>query len=173
MSISMLNSSKNEECQFVNLILWRHAEAEDTMPDMNRPLTEKGLRQAKLMAAWLKPRLPRAVRILSSPAIRAKQTADALDMEYTVVREMAPGADAARLLAAAGWPLEGENVLVVGHQPTLGYAASLLIAGEESGFGLNPFGIKKGAIFWISHRQRDEQAQNVVRAVLSPDMLKE
>ena len=151
----------------MNLILWRHAEAEDTMPDMDRPLTEKGRRQAKLMAAWLQPRLPRDVRVLSSPAIRARQTAEALEMEYTIVKEMAPGADAARFLAAAGWPLEGESVLVIGHQPTLGCAASLLIAGEESSFS-----IKKGAIFWISRREREARAQNVVRAVLSPEMIK-
>ena len=137
------------------------------MPDMDRPLTEKGRRQAKLMAAWLQPRLPRDVRVLSSPAIRARQTAEALEMEYTIVKEMAPGADAARFLAAAGWPLEGESVLVIGHQPTLSCAASLLIAGEESSFS-----IKKGAIFWISRREREARAQNVVRAVLSPEMIK-
>jgi phosphohistidine phosphatase len=38
----------------MELILWRHAEAEDGIPDMARELTSKGKKQAKHMAAWLK-----------------------------------------------------------------------------------------------------------------------
>ena len=163
----MLSERHTKGSDPLNLILWRHADAEESTPDMDRRLTEKGIRQAKLMAAWLKARLPKHVRVLVSPATRARQTADALEMEYSIVREMAPGADAARLLAAANWPLEGDNVLIVGHQPTLGCAASLLIAGDET-----PLSIKKGAIFWIARRDREVGTENVVRAVLSPELIK-
>ena len=163
----MLSERHTEWSDPLNLILWRHADAEDGAPDMDRRLTEKGIRHAKLMAAWLHARLPRHIRVLVSPAARARQTADALEIEYSILRELAPGADAARLLAAAGWPLEGDNVLIVGHQPTLGSAASLLIAGEET-----PLSIKKGAIFWIARRDRDARTENVVRAVLPPDLIK-
>jgi len=163
----MLSDHQTKGNDPLNLILWRHADAEDGIPDMDRRLTDKGIRQAKLMAAWLKARLPKHVRVLVSPAARARQTADALEMEYSIMRELAPGADAARVLAAAGWPLEGDNVLIVGHQPTLGSAASLLIAGEEM-----PLSIKKGAIFWIARRDRETRTENVVRAVLSPELIK-
>ena len=152
----------------VNLILWRHAEAKDTSPDFERQLTIKGEWQAKLMAKWLKPRLPKNLRILASPAARSRQTADALSMDYSLVKELAPGADPASVLNAAGWPDAGDNVLVVGHQPTLGLAASLLVTGEESAFG-----IKKGGIVWIARREREERGENVLRAVLSPEMLKD
>jgi phosphohistidine phosphatase len=151
----------------MNLILWRHAEAEDGTPDLARELTDKGRKQALQMAEWLKPRLPRDARILVSPAVRTCQTADALHMDYEVVEAIAPGADAAQVLAAAGWPETSETVVVVGHQPTLGRVVSLLAIGEEG-----EFTIKKGAIFWIARRVRGGGAQNVLRAVLSPDLLR-
>lgn len=152
----------------MNLILWRHAEAEDGMPDLARELTDKGRKQASKMAEWLRPRLPKDVRILVSPAQRARQTADALDMHYEVVEQIAPGADAAQLLSAVGWPEATETALVVGHQPTLGRVVALLAIGEEG-----ELTIKKGAIFWIARRVRGGGAQNVLRAVLSPDLLRE
>jgi phosphohistidine phosphatase, SixA len=42
----------------MELILWRHAEAEDGSPDLERELTGKGHKQAEKMAAFLRPRLP-------------------------------------------------------------------------------------------------------------------
>ena len=47
-------------------------------PDLTRELTGKGVRQAKKMAQWLDSRLPKDTRILSSPATRCQQTAEAL-----------------------------------------------------------------------------------------------
>jgi phosphohistidine phosphatase len=152
----------------MNLILWRHAEAEDGTPDLARELTDKGRKQALRMAEWLGPRLPKDVRIVVSPAVRACQTADALHRDYAVIEAIAPGADAAQVLSAAGWPEATETVVVVGHQPTLGRVVSLLAIGEEG-----ELTIKKGAIFWIARRERGGGAQNVLRAVLSPDLLRE
>ena len=63
----------------MELILWRHAEAEDGIPDSARELTDKGRKQADLVAAWLKPRLPKNTRIIVSPTQRTQQTASALD----------------------------------------------------------------------------------------------
>jgi phosphohistidine phosphatase len=42
----------------MDLILWRHAEAEEGGPDLERKLTPKGRKQAKRVAAWLLQRLP-------------------------------------------------------------------------------------------------------------------
>ena len=64
----------------MDLILWRHAEAEDGSPDAKRKLTPRGRKQAKQVARWLKQRLPADARILVSPAIRAMQTAEALEL---------------------------------------------------------------------------------------------
>jgi phosphohistidine phosphatase len=150
----------------MDLILWRHAEAVDGQPDLARELTPKGVKQAKAIARWLTSRLPRQTRIIVSPAERTRQTAAALTDEFEIDRRLAPGAPPTAVLAASGWPEHGGAVLVVGHQPTLGMAAALVVAGEPM-----PWSIKKGAIWWLSHRVRGEHPQIVLRAVISPDLL--
>ncbi len=150
----------------MELILWRHADAVDGAPDAARKLTAKGMKQAQDVARWLRPRLPKRTRILVSPAERTRQTAKALAEEFEIVDDLAPGASPAAVLAAAGWPEHEGAVLVVGHQPTLGLLASLLIAGEPM-----PWSIKKGGVWWLSYRERDAEAQVVLRAVVSPDLL--
>jgi len=150
----------------MDLILWRHAEAVDGAPDTARKLTAKGVKQAQDVANWLRPRLPKRTRIIVSPTERTLQTAKALTENVEIMRDLAPGASPAAVLAAAGWPEHKGAVLVVGHQPALGLLASLLIAGEPM-----PWSIKKGGVWWISHRVRDEQEQVVLRAVVSPDLL--
>lgn len=150
----------------MDLILWRHAEAEDGVPDLARRLTPKGLQQAKQMADWLRPRLPENARILSSPAERARQTASALTGDYEVSRDIAPGRSCETILDAAGWPKQSGAVVLVGHQPSLGETAAWLLCGENQGWS-----IRKGAVWWLHHRTRDAQAQVVLKAVVSPDLL--
>lgn len=149
----------------MDLILWRHAEAEDGVPDNTRELTAKGEKQASRMAAWLKSRLPRETKVLTSPATRAIRTARYLVDEPEVVRALDVGATPAAVLAAAGWPENG-SVVVVGHQPTLGRVAAFLLSGEEADWV-----IKKGAIWWFTNRVRGGEAQTVLRAVMAPDLL--
>lgn len=151
----------------MDLILWRHAEAADGLPDMKRELTRKGHRQARDIAAWLGPRLPGKVKVITSSAERALQTAGALTRDFVIDSSIAPGASARTVLEAAGWPDAEVPVVVVGHQPTLGETAALLLTGESL-----PWSIRKGALWWISRRVRDGQAQVVVRAVMSPDLLR-
>jgi phosphohistidine phosphatase len=62
----------------MELILWRHAEAEIGEPDLGRKLTPRGEKQARRVAEWLHAQLPDSARILVSPATRAQQTAKAL-----------------------------------------------------------------------------------------------
>jgi phosphohistidine phosphatase len=150
----------------MDLILWRHADAEDGTPDLARSLTPKGRRQAKNIAHWLASRLPKETHIIVSPAVRAQQTADALNAKFETVRAIAPGASAADVLEAAGWPQRKGAVLVVGHQPTLGLVASMLIAGKPM-----PWSIRKGAIWWLRHKAHGEHEQVVLHAVMSPDLV--
>jgi phosphohistidine phosphatase len=151
----------------MHLILWRHAEAEDGSPDLERELTRKGHKQAADMAKWLHARLPNRLRVITSPAQRARQTASALTGEFEIVPEIAPGASPNALLAATGWPDSDTNVVLVGHQPTVGQAAALLLGGRRL-----PWVIKKGAVWWLSQRVRADETQVVLRAVMSPDLLK-
>lgn len=154
----------------LDLILWRHAEAEDGLPDAKRKLTARGEKQAKLVGRWLRSRLPEGARILASPATRAVQTAAALGLPFEEVRGIGTGADATDILAAAGWPegpgQRGGTVVVVGHQPTLGRLAALLLGGAEADWT-----IKKGAAWWFSNRVRGGETQTVLRAVVGPDLV--
>ncbi|HWA36531.1 MAG TPA: phosphohistidine phosphatase SixA [Burkholderiales bacterium] len=150
----------------MDLILWRHAEAEDGRPDLQRELTAKGRKQAQRVAEWLQQRLPDSYVLVSSPAARAQQTAEALGRRFRTEPSIAPGASVAALLAAAQWPDHKGAVILVGHQPDLGRAAAHLVAGHAQGWSL-----KKGGLWWLSNRVRDEEDQVVVRAVISPDLL--
>jgi len=150
----------------MDLILWRHAEAEPGEPDLGRRLTAKGIQQAERMAEWLDRHLPSTTRVLSSPADRAQQTAQALKRKFKVVDDLAPGATVSAVLAAAGWPDSREAVLVVGHQPTLGEVAALLLTDQALGWS-----IRKGAVWWLSNRIRDGMATTVVKVVIGPDFV--
>ncbi len=150
----------------MDLILWRHAEAEPGEPDMGRRLTAKGIKQAERVAAWLDGHLPDTTKILVSPADRAQQTALALKRKFRIVQELATGASATEVLDVAGWPDGREPVLIVGHQPTLGEVAALLLAGEE-----RPWSVRKAAVWWLSNRVRDGAASVVLKVVIGPDFV--
>ena len=150
----------------MDLILWRHAEAEPGEPDLGRRLTSKGLKQAERMAEWLEHRLPDTTRIVVSPADRTQQTALALGRKFRTSADVAPGASAASRLAAAGWPDAREPVLVVGHQPTLGEVAAFLMAGEEAAWS-----IRKGAVWWFSNRTRLGQPGVLLKVAIGPDLV--
>lgn len=149
----------------MDLILWRHAEAEDGVPDLARALTVKGHRQAARVAHWLAQRVPKGTRVLVSPALRAQETAVALTAAFETVPAIAPGADASAVIAAAGWPDAEHAVLIVGHQPTLGEVAGLLLTGTA-----HEWSLKKGGILWLTHRRRAHGQDVVLRAALSPDL---
>lgn len=149
----------------MDLIIWRHAEAEDGPPDLERRLTAKGRKQAERVAQWLLQRLPARFAVIASPATRAQQTAEALGVPVKTDRTLAPGAAAAAIVKACGWPGYKGAAVVVGHQPDLGRALAELL-GAQAGFS-----IKKGGLWWISNRVRDEKNQVVVRSVVSPDLL--
>jgi phosphohistidine phosphatase len=153
----------------MDLILWRHAEAVEVAPggvDLDRPLTRKGERQAQRMADWLNQRLAHSTRILVSPALRCQQTAQALARHFKTVDAIAPDAAPEAVLKAARWPDAAEPVLVVGHQPTLGQVAALLLAGAAQ-----PWAIRKGAAWWLRNRDREGSARVVLHAVMSTDCL--
>jgi len=148
----------------MDLILLRHAEAEPGDPDLGRRLTAKGIQQAERIGGWLDHHLPVTTRILSSPADRAQQTALGLKRKFRIVPELAPGASAATVLSVAGWPDAREPVLIVGHQPTLGELAALLLSGEEASWS-----VRKAAAWWLSNRVRDGVSTTVLKVVTGPE----
>jgi phosphohistidine phosphatase len=150
----------------MELILWRHAEAVDGIPDHGRALTDKGRQQAERMAAFLDSRLPPDTRILVSPALRAQQTAGALTKKFITEPSINVHATPQEALAAAGWPQAKGATLLVGHQPWLGEAAALVMTGN-----VNYWSIKKGAVWWLSRRAREGDYQTILRLVIAPEHL--
>ncbi len=136
-----------------NIILWRHAEAvvandATLQSDMARALTPKGQRQAKRMARWLKPHLPENSLLLSSAALRAFQTAQALNKSKSthinLHSGLNPTASLREILDYLASFSSKSNLLLVGHQPLLGR-----IAGHLLGLEVSDLNIKKGAIWWL------------------------
>ncbi len=150
----------------MDLILWRHAEAieaEGPVPDADRELTARGLKHALEVAEWLRrQRLPK-VAVLSSPTRRALQTAETLGLPVKVKKQLGVGATTADLLGAADWPDHPGAIILVGHQPSLGRLAALLLAGTEADWT-----IKKAGIWWFSNRVRHDETQTILRAVHNP-----
>lgn len=152
----------------MDLILWRHAEAEDARDgedDLGRVLTPKGVRQAQRMAEWLSPRLGAPARVLASPARRTHQTAQALGRPIETLAALAPGASAQALIDAAGWPDAAAPVVIVGHQPTLGQLAARLLTGSSQSWS-----VRKSAVWWLRSRDREEGGV-VLQVVLTPESL--
>ena len=148
----------------MDLILWRHAEAQAGYPDSERALTPEGRRQADAMAAWLKSRLPAGCRVVASPAARAQETARALAAGFATSVEVGTAATPDQVLAAVGWPYGEETVVVVGHQPTLGAVAALALTGKPY-----PWSVSAGSIWWLSRPAHARETR--LRAALTTDLL--
>ena len=157
----------------MDLVLWRHAEAIDLElvgDDMLRTLTPRGDKQAQRMGAWLDRHLPGGTKVFASPALRADQTARALDRKYKTSAALAPLANAQDLLELVHWPYANGCVLVVGHQPTLGQVVAQLL-----GFPEQACAIRKGSVWWLRYRERERERETegktVVVRVQSADLL--
>lgn len=152
----------------MDLILWRHAEAEDErdgLDDLQRALTHRGEKQAARVAAWLDRCLPEGARVLSSPARRCEQTALHLGRKFKARDELGPGGSVEQLLEAVQWPAARQPVLVVGHQPVLGATLAHLL-----GIAHGSCPVRKGTAWWLRTRERAGDLQSVVVAVQSPDL---
>ncbi len=153
----------------MDLVLWRHAEAQDWVEgcnDLERSLTPRGEKQAARMAAWLDRQLPEGTRILVSPARRTEQTALALGRKFKLRPELAPDGSVEQLLEVVQWPQGRSTTLVVGHQPVLGQVIARLLGMQASDCA-----VRKGAVWWLRHRQREGAAQTVLLTVQSPEVL--
>lgn len=153
----------------MDLILWRHAEAEEAMEgcdDLARPLTPRGEKQAARMAAWLDRQLPEGLRVLASPSRRTEQTASALGRKFKMRAELLPGGAPQELLELVQWPRAKGAVLVVGHQPMLGQVIAQLLEHKAA-----ECAVRKGAVWWLRQRHRLDESQTVLITVQSPELL--
>jgi phosphohistidine phosphatase len=124
--------------------LLRHGDAADLASDGahtddERPLTKDGTEKLRRAAKIYARIIGRVDRILSSPLLRAKESAEilaaALDFERKIEESdlLVPGASPRAIVdALRGDVLEGlESVVLVGHEPHLGGTLGLLLSGSE------------------------------------------
>ncbi len=134
------------------LILWRHADAEIAnarQDDISRALTSKGVKQSRLMAKWLNKNLPKNTLVLVSPALRALQTAEPLDIESEIVEALQPNASLQDILNVLR-RYSAESVMLVGHQPWIGELIALLLSGHDKAIS-----VKKGSVLWLRLSQHE------------------
>ncbi|HEY4413158.1 MAG TPA: histidine phosphatase family protein [Gaiellaceae bacterium] len=116
----------------MRLLIVRHAEAAPGEPDELRTLTPEGREHARELGERLRRAGFSADAVVSSPLLRARETATALALgEPEVDQRLAPGASPDDVRDAAFG--RGETVVVVGHQPDCGHAV-LELAGVEVSF---------------------------------------
>jgi phosphohistidine phosphatase len=117
----------------MRLVIVRHGEAAPGEPDELRPLTPQGRKQARDLGKRLREEGLDVDVVLTSPLLRARETAAALGLgDATVDERLAPGATPADIRDAATG--RGDTVVVVGHQPDCGKAAAELSGGPEPRF---------------------------------------
>lgn len=129
------------------LYLLRHADAGDpaawARPDAERPLSKKGRRQARWVGQWLERQGRPPDVVLTSPKVRAAETAD-LATEGWRQRpipdeRLAAGFDLDQLTAVLGdHAAAAQRVLLVGHDPDFSDLASVLIGAAVA--------LRKGAL---------------------------
>jgi phosphohistidine phosphatase len=118
------------------LLLVRHAEAAHSAVDADRPLTERGTRQAAAIGGWLERSDLRPDHVVVSPARRAVQTWERAAARIGSVPS--PAVDPrvydntveALLAIVREAPEDVRTVAVVGHNPSIGLLASVLDGGE-------------------------------------------
>lgn len=168
----------------LNLILWRHAEAESlTGQDTDRALTKRGRKDALRMAAWLHQHLPENTELLSSPARRCLETVAALQCVQTAEKtkrqqQSTPikitvcdflSIDSSVEIIAKNLINDFTNhctdktLLVVGHQPHFSLLISKLLDTQEQACS-----VKKGSVWWLRLRLLNGELQTSLYTVQLP-----
>jgi phosphohistidine phosphatase len=134
--------------------LLRHGDAEDGTPDSERPLTEKGREQARAVGTALKAIGVDLDACLTSPKVRAAETArivcEPLGVEPQLEPKLAGGPFDAEALAAG----LGDDVLLVGHDPDFSMAIHSLTGAQVRLKKGGLAGIEKGELM-VLMRPRD------------------
>jgi phosphohistidine phosphatase len=129
-------------------VLWlvRHGDAADGSPDAERPLTEKGERQARAVGRALRSLGVELDACLTSPKVRAAETArlacEPLGIEPQHEPKLAGGPFDAEALAAG----LGDNVLLVGHDPDFSMAVHALTGAQVRMKKGGLAGVEKGEL---------------------------
>lgn len=163
----------------MKLLIVRHADAGDRdefaktgKSDDQRPLSEKGRDQVKNGVAGLKKLVPSVDLIVTSPYVRAVQTAEGVREIYgkvpqeetgTLEPEVAPAEFEAWLKSQRDY----EVVVAVGHEPHLSTLATWFIAGVED----SRIDMKKGGACLLVFDGRAKKGAGTLRWLMGPKEL--
>jgi phosphohistidine phosphatase len=141
--------------------------------DAARPLSPTGIRRSRTAASGLKQLCEAPDRLLSSPLLRAMQTAKILTEvarwpRAEVAPELKPGEPTAAVLTLLGKD-RSKRIAIVGHQPDLSTLLSACLSGDGSGL---PIEMKKNAVacLWFAGRARVGGA--VLKWLATPRLLR-
>jgi phosphohistidine phosphatase len=162
----------------MDLLIVRHAIAFDRdrhrwHDDADRPLSPAGQRRARKAAAGLKQLTKRPDRLLTSPLVRARQTAQILTdvagwPAAEEVVELSPDEPALAVLALLSKD-RSRLTAVVGHQPGLGHLLAACLLG---GGGSLPIEMKKNAVACVSFAGRPRAGHAALAWLATPRMLR-
>jgi phosphohistidine phosphatase len=162
----------------MELLIIRHAIAFERdrdrwADDAARPLSPAGIRRSHKAAAGLKELCKVPDRLLTSPLVRARQTAKILTEvagwpRAEIAPELRPGEVAAAVLALLAKD-RSKRIAVVGHQPDL--SALLTVCLLKDG-GTLPIEIKKNAVACLSFDGRARAGGAVVKWLATPRLLR-
>lgn len=161
----------------MNLYLIRHAIAEEESPsgeDSQRELTDKGAKKMRLIAKGLRTLGVEFDLILSSPYIRAVQTAEILSevfkkKKFVLSNHLMPAGDMDLLIAEINEKYTVDSLAIVGHEPYLSGLVSLLTAGGAP----VEMTFKKGSVCYLSTDDLHHTRKATLEWLLTPGVLVE
>lgn len=161
----------------MNLYLIRHAIAEEESPsgeDSQRELTDKGAKKMRIIAKGLRTLGVEFDLILSSPYIRAVQTAEILSevfkkKKFVLSDHLMPAGDMDLLIAEINEKYTVDSLAVVGHEPYLSTLVSLLTAGGAP----VEMTFKKGGVCYLSTDDLHHTHKATLEWLLTPGVLVE
>jgi phosphohistidine phosphatase len=160
----------------VDLFLIRHAEAvpvgdQGVIEDADRPLTESGHAQARALAGGFRRARVHLDRVLTSPLLRARQTAEDMLSQWdkvnapdlTLCDELAPGGKRRKLNRFLR-SLTGSTFALVGHQPDLNLYAAWLIGSKKT-----QIDVAKAGVAYITCGDRPGKGRGCLVWLMPPE----
>ena len=162
----------------MELLIVRHAIAFERdrqrwRDDGERPLSPAGIRQSRKAAAGLKEFCKTPDRFLTSPLVRARQTAQILTdvagwPRAEVAPELSPGGTLPAVLTRLGEE-RSKRVAIVGHQPALGALLSYCLLGVDGTLAIE---MKKNAVACLLFSDAPRAGRAVLTWLATPRMLR-
>lgn len=161
----------------LELYMIRHGYAgvslEDEAMDEERPLKKKGKEQIKEVSKGLKALKTRFDVVLSSPLLRAKESAEILNavcgksQEVEITDLLRPGSSYNNLIKFLNAFKDFKKVAIVGHEPFLSGFASYCLSKNKSPF----MSLKKGGVLMLEIDEVIKPGQCLLSWLMEPNHL--